>query len=68
MNDKTIIEFGFVSLVSRKVCNNLLEASDDTQPHPVIVHDDDATDDNEESSLNLTITNLLSRSCKLVRM
>ena len=68
MNDKTIIEFGFVSLVSRKMCNNLLEASDDTQPHPVIVHDDDATDDNEESSLNLTITNLLSRSCKLVRM
>lgn len=42
MNDKTIIEFGFVSLASRKVCNNLLEASDDTQPHPVIVLDDDA--------------------------
>jgi len=54
MNDKTIIEFGFVSLVSRRVCNSLLEASDDTQPHPVIVHDDDATDDNEESPLNLT--------------
>ena len=68
MNNKTIIEFGFVSLVSRNVCNNLLEASDATQPHPVIVHDDDATDDNEESPLNLTITNLLSRSCKLVRI
>ena len=68
MNDKTIIEFGFVSLVSRQVCNNLLEASDDTQPHPVIFHDDDATDDNEESPLNLTITNLLSRSCELVRI
>ena len=68
MNNKTIIEFGFVSLASRKVCNILLEASDDTQPHPVIVLDDDATDDNEESPLNLTITHLLSRSCKLVRI
>lgn len=68
MNDKTIIEFGFVSLVSRRVCNNLLEASDDTQPHPVIVPDDDDADDNEESPLNLTITHLLSFNCKLVRI
>ena len=53
MNDKTIIEFGFVSLVSRGLCSNLLDlhnSSDDTQLHPIIVHDDDDdADDNEET-------------------
>ena len=68
MNNKTIIiVFEFAPLVSRRVGNNLLDlhnSSDDNQFHPVIFHDDDGDndDDNEGSLLNITLTRLQTGS------